>query len=84
MPLPNFTGIRCPGKRKHTVKGVEYDTCGSLIFGDNIDEKCDVMIQCRVCKRWWHIEGDGDGGVAVTEEKDGKNITFMSQGGDDA
>ena len=76
----NPTGIRCPGERVHTVKGTEYKTCGSMLFGVNPNVPCDTYIQCRVCKRWYHVLCDGEGNFDIEEQPDGKNIKFSSRG----
>lgn len=76
MEDKDFTAIRCEGERKHTVKGVEYEQCGAILAGINT---CDQIIQCRVCKRWWHLESDGEE-IVMTELENGKDIKFKDRG----
>lgn len=72
--------IRCPGNRPHLVKGTKYHECGSLLFAINEEEIQDAHVQCRVCKKWWHVMCDGEGNVEVIE--DGKDLEFKNQGGE--
>lgn len=76
----NHDGVRCPGERKHTIRGKDFLTCGSMFFGINPHIECDIIIQCRICKNYFRVVCDGKGDVRIEEMPNGKNIKFNSRG----
>jgi hypothetical protein len=51
-----FTELRCSAIRKHTVKGVEYETCGHLWGGADVNKDTDIVLRCPICGAWWNIQ----------------------------
>jgi len=42
-----FYEVRCPFDKKHIIRGVEYDTCGTLLGA--ISEDSEAYFRCPTC-----------------------------------
>ena len=61
MDNVDYVVIRCLSERPHLSKGVMYQQCGSLLAGVNIEEDCDIVVRCKICKSMWRVISDDDG-----------------------
>ena len=68
----NYIEVRCPGKKKHTIKRVEFGVCGSLLGGLTKGENCTILYRCPSCGFWEVVVEDENITYNKIDTKDGK------------
>lgn len=81
MVNEEYTEIRCPGTRNHTVKGIEYTICGQLLGGLKTSPLTKAIFRCPICKTFWEVDVDEQSVIEIEHVNTSKQskIEFKKQ-----
>ena len=70
--------LRCPADREHKIRGFNYDTCGNLFGGIDVENPTSVTLRCPTCGSWWDIVVDSDKQITMNRVQlsAGEKINF--------
>ena len=69
MDDENYEEVRCLSNRPHTIRGVEYDTCGTFLNAINKDSPVDSIYHCHVCGAWFRVKREKLEDIVLTFER---------------
>ncbi len=68
--------IRCAARRPHYIKGILYETCGSII-GALPDSEEESIYRCGECNHWFRVTREaGDDMLLIFEELPHRHFNF--------